>query len=95
LPWRSAFPTETRVVPTPTAQQPDLINVGFFPWDSLIPANLDPATQSEEIAAEYEAITQNEPAAWAGATLGDYGNYGGFMFDIKSLSQKKTISWYV
>lgn len=85
-------PTETQIIPTPTALEPDLIEAGFSPWDRLIPADLDPTTQSKEIAAEYESVNQDGSNSWAGAIVGDYGDYGGFTLDIKPLTQKRMIT---
>jgi len=92
-PIAPASPTasaEAQVVPTQDAQ-PDLIKVGLLDSFRVIPANLDPVSQAQEITSQYRSVTTGSSETWAGGTV-MAGHRFSLVIDSLSQSAQESIT---
>jgi hypothetical protein len=63
------FPTETEPVSESTMSEPDLIAVKFNDPERVVPADLDPATQPQEVISQYLQTIGDGSNLWAGGSV--------------------------
>lgn len=68
-PPSTPLPTETKSVTEPMADEPDLIAVKFIDSERVIPAALDPTSQSQEMVSQYLQTTGDGSNLWAGGSI--------------------------
>jgi hypothetical protein len=65
------LPIETEPVSESVGGDPDLIAVKFIDAARVIPAGLDPSSQSQEVVSQYLQTTGDGSNLWAGGLIGD------------------------
>jgi hypothetical protein len=63
------LPTETEPVSESTMSEPDLIAVKFNDPGRVVPADLNPATQSQEVVSQYLQTIKDGSNLWAGGSI--------------------------